>query len=223
MRVITAAALSVALLATSASAQVSLWNKGQTGPANASAPPTGPSANLIRAVKSRGFEVHQIVNVIVHVSADSATGEQADFEKKNDKNNITINQYMKLQREGLSLNLKGTRPDDLGLDSTADRKYENDGSNERTDILHARLAAEIVDIKPNGNLVIEARQQFTKQRETTVITLSGVVRPQDVLPDNTVYSYNVADVDIRYESSGPVTDASKRGWLAKLLDKMWPF
>ena len=97
------------------------------------------------------------------------------------------------------------------------------GSNDRTDLLRTRLAAEIVDRKPNGNLVIEAKHTFTKQRETTTITLSGTIRPQDVLPDNSVYSFYIADADIRYDSTGPVTDASKRGWLTKIVDKIWPF
>ncbi len=215
-----------------ASAQVSLWSS----PASAQPAAQGAqgssgqqqvvvvSANLLRDVKARNFQVHDILSVIVTVAAQASTEEQSDLEKKDSANNFKINQYIKLLHEGgPEFQLQGVKPQDLGLDMTSNRKFQNDGSNERTDILRTRIAAEIVDIKPNGNLVIEARHTFTKQKEKTVITLTGVVRPQDVLTDNTVVSYNVADADIRYESSGPVSDASKRGWLAKIMDKVWPF
>lgn len=210
--------------------QVSLWapQATQTTGATATAAP-GPKvsgANLLREVQARDFKVHDIVSVIVSLSAQASTNEAADTEKKTDKLNFAINQYLRLQKDQDSLtgvNVKGHKPTDLGVDMTSDKKFEGGGGADRTDTLRTRLSAEIVDIKPNGNLVIEARQKFTKQRETTTVTLSGVVRPQDVGPDNTVYSYNVADADIRYESSGPITDASRRGWLSKLIDKVWPF
>jgi flagellar L-ring protein precursor FlgH len=209
-------------------AQVSLWGAQGTQSAGA-APAVGPKAggaNLLREVQARDFKVHDIVSVVVSLSAQASTNEAADMEKKTDKVNFAIEQYLRLQKDEdslLGVNVKGHKPTDLGVDMSSDKKFEGGGGTDRTDTLRTRLSAEIVDIKPNGNLVIEARQKFTKQRETTTVTLSGLVRPQDVGPDNMVYSYNVADADIRYESSGPITDASKRGWLSKVLDRVWPF
>ncbi len=198
------------------SAQVSLWSGGKA---------SGGDPNLLRQVKARNFKIHDIIHIVVSVSAEASTDEQTDIEKKSDTIKLSIDQYLKLKRDGLGLNVVGHKPggDGLGLDMKGDKKLEGDGSSDRKDTLRTRLAAEITDIKPNGNLVVEARSSFTKNRETTTITLSGVVLPQDVGPDNSVYSYDVADVDINYESSGPITDANKRGWLLKILDKVWPF
>jgi len=208
------ACILVAILACAASAQVSLWSTGASG---------APAADLLREVKARDFKVNDIVTVVVVVSAEASTDEDAETEKKNTKTELAINQYLKLQREGLQFNLKGEKPEDLKLDLTGHKKFEGQGEADRSDTLRTHIAATITDIKPNGNLVIEAKQVLSKQRERTTITLSGVVRPQDVNPDNTLYSYNIADADIRYESNGPVTDANRRGWLAKILDKVWPF
>ncbi|MCD6405439.1 MAG: flagellar basal body L-ring protein FlgH [Planctomycetes bacterium] len=194
-------------------AQVSLWS-GQAG---------GGDPNLLRQVKARDFKIHDIVHIVVSVSAEASTDEQTDLEKKSDKNSLTIEEYIKLRKNGLGLDLVSHKPDNLSMDMKGEKKFEGDGSSDRKDTLRTRLAAEITDVKPNGNLVVEARSSFTKNRETTTITLSGVVLPQDVEPDNSLYSYNVADVDINYKSSGPVTDANKRGWLLKILDKVWPF
>lgn len=223
-----AIALLAVLAAGQAHGQVSLWGAQGTQAAG-TAPAAGPKvggANLLREVQARDFKIHDLVSVVVSISAQASTNEAADMEKKTDKVNFAIDQYLKLQKDEdnlLGVNVKGHKPTDLGVDMNSDKKFEGGGGTDRTDTLRTRLSAEIVDIKPNGNLVIEARQKVTKQRETTMVTLSGLVRPQDVGPDNTVFSYNVADADIKYESSGPITDASKRGWLSKVLDKVWPF
>jgi len=223
MRRLLAAVVLTGVLAALAHPQVSLWKPKKKSVETAPATVAESPLNVVRDVKARDFKVHDIVSVIVSLSAEASTDEKADSETKMSKANLLINQYLKLQREGLQVHLKGEKPEDLGLDLSADKKLEGKGASDRTDTLRTRLAAEIVDIKPNGNLVIEAKHSFTKQREKTTITLSGVVRPQDVAPDNTVYSYNVADADIRYESAGPITDANRRGWLAKFMDKIWPF
>lgn len=179
--------------------------------------------NLTARVKGRAFQVHEIVHVIVLVSAQSTTDEEVELEK-NSTAKLSIDQYIKLVKgDALLPYLKGRKPGDLGLNLKSSKDFGGEGTAEREDTLRARLAAEIVEIKPNGNLVIEARSRITKSRETTMITLTGIVSPEDVTPENTIYSYDVADVDIRYESKGPVTDANRRGWAQKLLDKLWPF
>lgn len=208
------AAALIVITAPGAQAQVSLWSTAAEG----------ESANIMRAVKARDFKVHDIVHIIVIVAAESTTEEEVSLEKSSDTNKLTIAEYIKLHDSGgLIPYLKGRRPEDLRFDVSAEKAFEGQGTAEREDTLRTRLAAEIVEIKPNGNLVVEARSRVAKSRETTIITLTGVVRPQDVAPDNVVYSYNIADVDINYESSGPVSDANKRGWFLKFLDKVWPF
>lgn len=182
------------------------------------------SANLAHQVQAQTYNLHDIVFIIVSIAAQASTDEQLATERKTDKQDLQILQYLKLQREGLlKYNLKGETPDNLGMAFESERKADNQGTSERNDSFRTRIAAEVVDRKPNGNLVLEARQEFTKQGEKTTITLTGVVRPQDIQPDNIVYSYNVADADIRYSSEGPITDASRRGWLSKIFDKIWPF
>lgn len=204
----------VLALEAAALAQVSLWSgSGAAGKR---------AVNLGHTVASRSFKLHDIIYIIVSVSASATTDEQSDVERKN-RETLIIQQYLRLKQDGLGFDLKGETPEKLGLNMRGDKTNEGDGQSDRADTLRTRLAAEVVDIKPNGNLVLEARHTFTKQREKTTITLSGVARPLDVTPDNVIYSYNIADADIRYESSGPVTDANRRGWLGKVLDKVWPF
>jgi len=222
----------IVLVASQAWGQISLWASKEDAASAAGrsaergAPAKEDKANVLREVKGRSFKIHDIVSIVVSLAAEASTDEQAEMEKKTDAIKFEVNQYLKLHKSDASMlgvDLQGRNPTDLGIDMTSDKKFAGDGATDRKDTLRTRLAAEIMDIKPNGNLVIEARHTFTKQREKTTITVSGVVRPQDVGPDNTVYSYNVADADIKYDSTGPVTDANKRGWFTRILDKLWPF
>ena len=199
-------------LAAPCAAQTSLWNGGAAG----------DSVNILKPVKARDFNVHDIIHVLVLVAAESATDEKVDLSKEG-TNKMSIDQYMTLKRRGLLFDVTSARPDDLGTDLSSSKEFQGDGGTDREDTLRTRLAAEIVDIRPNGNLIIEATSRVIKSREKTIITVTGTVRPQDVAPDNSVFSYNIADLDINYECSGPVTDANRRGWLQRLLDKLWPF
>ena len=106
-----AAAVLILCVTAAAQGQVSLWKSG--GAAGEAGGPTGTrgvKANLVRDVRSRGFELHEIISVIVNVSADASTDEEANLEKKDSKNNLAINQYLKLRSDGLGLNLKGEKP-----------------------------------------------------------------------------------------------------------------
>jgi len=216
MKELTTAAAALALLAAAAGAQVSLWDAGPGG--------RSENASILRPVKARDFQVHDIVHIIVVVAAESTTEEETGLERSSDTNRFSLDRYIKLHNSGgLVPYLKGRQGEDLDFEASGEKEFEGEGTAEREDTLRTRLAAEIVEIKPNGNLAVEARSRVAKTREKTVITLSGVVRPQDVAPDNTVYSYNISDLDINYESSGPVSGANERGWFLKFLDKIWPF
>ena len=81
----------------------------------------------------------------------------------------------------------------------------------------------IVDVLPNGSLVIEGRRQTKIGGETTDAVLRGLVRQEDVTANNTVYSYNVAEASIQYLSKGPVSDAQRRGWFSWIWGKVTPF
>src|SRR5690625_1434465 len=103
-----------------------------------------------------------------------------------------------------------------GSDSAAAR-----GSTTRGGSLNARMTAKVVEVLPNGNLVIEGRQTIIVNNEEQVIVVSGQVRSKDVAPDNTVLSTFVADATIRYEGTGPVGDKQNPGLLTRLFN--WLF
>ena len=107
---------------------------------------------------------------------------------------------------------------------TAGKSLERDATAERKDEFKARVTAEVVEVLPNGNLILEARKKVTINEEMQEIMLTGTVRPEHVMPDYSVMSRYLADVDMSLQGEGPVTrGGSRRGWLARIIDIIWPF
>jgi len=109
----------------------------------------------------------------------------------------------------------------INVKGTATNSGSGDVSNNQS--LSSRAAVLVTDVLPNRNLVIEGVRVVTFSNETQYVVLHGLVRPDDIAPDNTVQSSNIADARVEFISEGSLTDAQKRGWLSKLYEKLRPF
>ena len=89
--------------------------------------------------------------------------------------------------------------------------------------LQFRVAATVVDIRPNGNLVLEAHSHERVNNEIWDSSLSGVVRREDVLPNNTVLSEDIAELNLDRQEEGHIRDSWRRGWLWKTFDRIKAF
>ncbi len=115
---------------------------------------------------------------------------------------------------------KGALPS-LALGGKASNSGGGDISNNQS--LSARAAVLVTDALPNGNLVIQGMRVVTFSGETQYVVLNGLVRRDDIAPDNTVASSNIADARLEFYTEGQLTDAQKRGWFTKLYEKLRPF
>ena len=91
------------------------------------------------------------------------------------------------------------------------------GSTNRTDNLAASIAVTVTQVLPNGNLVIEGKRKVGMNAETQEITLTGVVRPQDIAFDNSIQSTLIADAQIKYGGRGPVGDKQHDGLISRVF------
>ncbi len=101
--------------------------------------------------------------------------------------------------------------------------FEGKGDTSRQGKLIGTITAKVVEVMPNGNLVIESRKDITINNEKQILVLRGMVRPDDIMPDNSILSSYVADADIYFVGDGMIQDKQKEGWLVKILDNVWPF
>ena len=107
--------------------------------------------------------------------------------------------------------------------ATTGNNHQGQGSSRKADSFTATIAARIVDIMPSGNLVIEGNREIIIDQEKQTITLKGIVRQKDIDAANTVSSSAIADAQITYTGAGALSQATKKGWLGKVIDVIWPF
>lgn len=107
----------------------------------------------------------------------------------------------------------------LGTGATGSN--EGKGSTQQSGKLSARMAAVVKQVLPNGNLVIEGVRQIRTNKDTQTFFLTGIIRPDDVLSNNIVFSENIADADIRVDGKGQISDRTRRGLITRILD--WLF
>lgn len=91
------------------------------------------------------------------------------------------------------------------------------GTTDRTDTLNAHVQVIVTKVLPNGNLVVEGKHSVTMNAETQQITLTGIVRPVDITPANTVLSSLVTDAQIKYSGKGPVGEKQHDGIITSLF------
>jgi flagellar L-ring protein precursor FlgH len=101
--------------------------------------------------------------------------------------------------------------------------FAGTGSTSQTDSMTTYMTATVIDVLPNGNLLIRGSRWTKVNDELQQIVLEGVVRPADISRLNTVLSQNVAEAKIFLLGKGPVAQSQKPGWLNQVIDFISPF
>ncbi|MCX8055704.1 MAG: flagellar basal body L-ring protein FlgH [Ignavibacteria bacterium] len=95
--------------------------------------------------------------------------------------------------------------------------FRGSGRTTRNEKIRSRLSARVVEVQPNGNLLIEGKRTTKVNGETQTITIRGIVRPVDVNSDNSVYSYNIMDLTLLIEGDGTVSKTQEPGLITRFL------
>jgi flagellar L-ring protein precursor FlgH len=131
-----------------------------------------------------------------------------------------IEAFLKLTRGGLgATEFQRGRPD---IGYAFEQKLRSDADSSREDSLTTRLTAKVIDVKPNGLLVLEGRAQIIHDDEVSGITITGTCRKEDVTADNTVLSTQIADKSVVVTNAGALRAASSRGWIPRIIDLLRP-
>lgn len=101
--------------------------------------------------------------------------------------------------------------------------FKGSGATTRNGKLVGTITAKVVEVLPNGNLMLESRKELVINNEKQILILKGMARPDDIAIDNTIVSSRVADAEVYFVGDGIIQDKQKPGWLVRFLDKIWPF
>jgi len=109
----------------------------------------------------------------------------------------------------------------LTADSTSNT--DNKGSVNRQEALLTNVAAVVTQVLPNGNLVVEGKQEVRVNFEIRELIVAGIVRPEDIESDNTIDSTKIAQARIAYGGRGQITDVQQPRYGQQVLDVLLPF
>lgn len=167
------------------------------------------------------IQVHDLITIIIRESKSAKTDAQLE-QKKDWTHEWELSKWIRLSDEhGLVPALFEQGIPAVQFEYKND--YGGDGKYDRKDELTTRVTGRVIDIKPNGNLVLEAKGTIVIDEEGYTVTLTGECRSEDVTPQNTVLSTQLAQRHIDIQHKGAVRDATRRGWIARLLDFARPF
>jgi flagellar L-ring protein precursor FlgH len=114
----------------------------------------------------------------------------------------------------------------VGEESSAERDFRGNTKYESARQFQDQFTVTVIDTNPNGNLLISGTRHVELEGDRRTLVLTGIVRASDILPDNSISSQKVSNLDIRYATEGPNGAEQvfiNQGWLGKKLNRLWPY
>ena len=175
---------------------------------------SAPNLYLFRDVKARN--VNDIVTIRIVESATATNSANTSTERNGDVS-VSAPALGGVERGASALNFANI------LQGASAINFAGQGTTSRSGQLEAFVSARVIEVLPNGDLVIEGLKEVTVNRERQILAIRGIVRSFDVAPNNMVMSTAIANMEVRFEGKGVVSDANKPGWLFRVLQVITPF
>ncbi len=173
----------------------------------------GVSEGLIGRL--RRFEPGDVLTVLLNESTQAARAATANV-SRGSKNDVVPS--------GLTSRVAGLNSALTGLNlNSANVESKGEGSADQSASLTGSITVTVVEVQPNGNLIVRGQKQMALTQGSEVIQVSGIVRPEDVAPNNTVQSRRLADARFTYQGGGEIASATRAGWGTRAILKFWPF
>jgi len=165
--------------------------------------------------KSRKFQVGDVITVLLNESSQATRTQNGTITR--DSTNNVIPTGLSSWGAGVGGLMKGIKMDGGSVSN------KGTGAADQQASLTGSVAVAVVEVMPNGNLVLRGEKQLALTEGTEVIQVAGIIRTDDVSPSNTVQSKRLANAQISYRGTGDLANATRAGWGTSALLKLWPF
>jgi len=165
--------------------------------------------------EKKAYRVGDIVTVVLDESLD------ADTTTKNTASRKTKTDVL----SPLQIARWGSPGGILSTDIQEENEVSSTGSGviDQSATFKGTMTAQVVEVYPNGNLLIRGEKIVNFSSGSEVVQVKGIIRPQDIQPDNTVQSKRLASAQITYKGVGPNANVQQMPWGTNLLLSIWPF
>jgi len=154
---------------------------------------------------------------VVLLESTNATKKASTTTKKDSEMEVPIPTFLGrgITKDGINF---------LQSDIETSRSFKGTGDSSQSNSLSGTLTVTVSEVMPNGNLVIRGEKLLTLNQGSEHVRLSGIVRPDDITPQNTIKSGQIASAEIVYGGQGVLADSNSKGWLQRFIDSSWwPF
>lgn len=169
----------------------------------------------------RADEVGDILTVVIDIK-DKAELDNETERSRTSSESAGLNSLL-----GYELDLDQVLPTGIDnsslVDAGADSNSKGSGTIDREEKIELKLAALVTQVLPNGNLVVQGRQEVRVNFEKRILELAGVIRPQDISVDNTIDYEKIAEARISYGGKGQMTDMQQPRYGQQVYDILFPF
>jgi flagellar L-ring protein precursor FlgH len=179
----------------------------------------------------RARRVGDILTVIVDINQEESMQAKPQLSRQS-TNSTSVNHLLGWERKMEALfpkkqrtkaQIAADKANPNWFDTNSNTALTGDSKYDLTDVIKFKIAAYIVQVLPNGNLVIHGRQEIRLVNEVREIQLRGIVRREDVDTNNKVKAEKIAELRISYGGRGELTDLQDFPWGQKILNKITPF
>ena len=176
------------------------------------------------SVPTEQYKVGDIITVLVResveasTSAETSTRKQSEVESEADAGDNAF--LVDDENGGLNIFNPGELPN-WGIET--DNESRTNGETTRTNTLTTTLTCTVVQTLPGGLLRLQGKKRVKVNREDSYLRVSGVVRAEDISPDNTVPSTLLADATVDLDGKGPLWNNQRRGLITRFLDWFAPY
>jgi flagellar L-ring protein precursor FlgH len=226
IRTLICAATLIACIGAPCAAQ-SLFRSAGGAPAepldDQAAPLYGMSLYAVEPPKPREFAANDLVTIVVAESTEMKREQDSDFSKDYD-NDFDLIEWPALRQ--FLFHLSGeANATTFGANPLArsSSEFEGEAEYERKDDITTRVTARVLEVKPNGTLLLEAKTTLQTDDEIQTITLSGYCRGEDVTDINTVRSSQMFNLVFNVQHEGEMRKANKKGWIPRVLETIFNF
>ena len=169
----------------------------------------------------RAAKVGDIVTITIAIN-DTATLQNATDRSKTGAEKAAIPNLLGFETALDKVLPKAVDPTAL-VGETSSSTSNGSGQIKRSEAINLKLAATVMQLLPNGNFVILGRQQVLVNNEMRDLALQGVIRPEDILNDNTISYEKIAEARISYGGKGNLTNLQQPGYGQQFMEAVYPF